>query len=419
MRPRHLDLRPFALNDGENVWVVPGGLTRVALGEGSLVVNSSQGGGSKDTWVLAPDGAEVEPRGRPASADERRLRAARPPALRHVGRRARAGGAATVSASVSRYARVLSRIAESLYWLGRYTERAEATARILDVYSHALLEDRVGGEESACRRLVEAMGAAEAAAAVEVETNIESLVGFFVDDPRFAGSIVRSLEAMWENARGRARGDVVGDVGRASTRPTARSTCAAGRSMYAQHGFLGWVRDRAAIVSGLADATMSHDDTWRFIVLGRSLERVDLTVRLAVDPARRRVGQRGLGRDAAVLRRVRVVPAHLPPRRRRLQGARVPACSTGCSRVRCSTRSARRRPCCSTSIPSSDRHGAGSEPRRVVGRACADLEFVRVAELERSLPEHLARLERARRARARRRSRSASSTTRIAIRWSA
>jgi hypothetical protein len=45
--------------------------------------------------------------------------------------------------------------------------------------------------------------------------------------------------------------------------------------------------------------------------------------------------------------------------------------------------------------PTSDRHGAGSEPRRVVGRACADLEFVRVAELERSLPEHLARLERA------------------------
>ena len=64
MRPRHLDLRPFALNDGENVWVVPGGLTRVALGEGSLVVNSSQGGGSKDTWVLAPDGADGRGRGR-------------------------------------------------------------------------------------------------------------------------------------------------------------------------------------------------------------------------------------------------------------------------------------------------------------------------------------------------------------------
>jgi uncharacterized circularly permuted ATP-grasp superfamily protein len=56
LRPRHLDLRPFAVNDGERVWVVPGGLTRVALPEGSLVVNSSQGGGSKDTWVLAGDG---------------------------------------------------------------------------------------------------------------------------------------------------------------------------------------------------------------------------------------------------------------------------------------------------------------------------------------------------------------------------
>jgi uncharacterized circularly permuted ATP-grasp superfamily protein len=49
---RHVDLRPFAVNDGESIWVLPGGLTRVALSEGGLVVNSSQGGGSKDTWVV-------------------------------------------------------------------------------------------------------------------------------------------------------------------------------------------------------------------------------------------------------------------------------------------------------------------------------------------------------------------------------
>ena len=49
---RHVDLRPFAVNDGEDIWVLPGGLTRVALQEGGLVVNSSQGGGSKDTWVV-------------------------------------------------------------------------------------------------------------------------------------------------------------------------------------------------------------------------------------------------------------------------------------------------------------------------------------------------------------------------------
>jgi uncharacterized circularly permuted ATP-grasp superfamily protein len=53
LAPRHIDLRPFAVNDGEDVWLLPGGLTRVALPEGELKVNSSQGGGSKDTWVLA------------------------------------------------------------------------------------------------------------------------------------------------------------------------------------------------------------------------------------------------------------------------------------------------------------------------------------------------------------------------------
>jgi len=61
--PRHVDLRPFAVNDGEQIRVLPGGLTRVALREGSLIVNSSQGGGSKDTWVL------TSPH-RPPEADE-------------------------------------------------------------------------------------------------------------------------------------------------------------------------------------------------------------------------------------------------------------------------------------------------------------------------------------------------------------
>jgi uncharacterized circularly permuted ATP-grasp superfamily protein len=51
---RHVDLRPYILY-GTDIFVLPGGLTRVALTEGSLVVNSSQGGGSKDTWVLADD----------------------------------------------------------------------------------------------------------------------------------------------------------------------------------------------------------------------------------------------------------------------------------------------------------------------------------------------------------------------------
>ena len=58
LAPRHVDLRPFAIY-GEEIKIVPGGLTRVALREGSMIVNSSQGGGSKDTWVLAEGGDTV------------------------------------------------------------------------------------------------------------------------------------------------------------------------------------------------------------------------------------------------------------------------------------------------------------------------------------------------------------------------
>ena len=61
LRPRHADLRPFAVNDGNDIWVLPGGLTRVALPEGELVVNSSQGGGSKDTWVVGVDRPPAKP----------------------------------------------------------------------------------------------------------------------------------------------------------------------------------------------------------------------------------------------------------------------------------------------------------------------------------------------------------------------
>ena len=52
LAPRHVDLRPFVLLSPKGMDITPGGLTRVALKEGSLVVNSSQGGGTKDTWVL-------------------------------------------------------------------------------------------------------------------------------------------------------------------------------------------------------------------------------------------------------------------------------------------------------------------------------------------------------------------------------
>jgi len=81
LAPRHIDLRPFAVNNGNRVWVLPGGLTRVALGEGDLVVNSSQGGGSKDTWVLARSGRRGA-----AGAQQQMVPAAQAPEAAVVGR---------------------------------------------------------------------------------------------------------------------------------------------------------------------------------------------------------------------------------------------------------------------------------------------------------------------------------------------
>ena len=155
--PRHLDLRPFAVNDGNRVWVMHGGLTRVALVEGSLVVNSSQGGGSKDTWVLS---GATEPR-----RDPRRPRphgSAGGPlhvGVPDAGTPHRPGPATATTAA--RDAAVLSRIAESLFWIGRLVERAEDVSRMLDVSVNLLLEESSASDVEACRTLLSVVGVSE------------------------------------------------------------------------------------------------------------------------------------------------------------------------------------------------------------------------------------------------------------------
>ena len=115
---------------GEEIRIVPGGLTRVALREGSMIVNSSQGGGSKDTWVLDDD----------TSSDLAPGHAARPPAAaaaRRPLRRLAQPGPAAAAVRPGPGAEMLARIAQELFWLGRDLTRAEHTARILDGAFHA------------------------------------------------------------------------------------------------------------------------------------------------------------------------------------------------------------------------------------------------------------------------------------------
>ena len=106
---------------------------------------------------------------------------------------------------------MLSRIAESLYWIGRYVERAEDTARLLDVHYHLLLEDRRADEAAVCRALLDAMGADEAA--IGAEPNAATVTALLAQDPTFSGlDHVLGRRRVGERPR-RARGAVVGAVG--------------------------------------------------------------------------------------------------------------------------------------------------------------------------------------------------------------
>ena len=267
MAPRHIDLRPFAVNDGNDVWVLPGGLTRVALQEGNLIVNSSQGGGSKDTWVLAEGPTE-----QPAPVSGGRPAGRRPPPARtrrHPHRRTGRGAAAVNDV-------ILSRIAEALTWTGRYVERADATGRILDAYLHRMLEDPWRDEDVACRSLYAILGMDAGGERVDMQQVLDQLAF----DARSTGSIEGALGAARLNARS-AREAVSSEMWEclnSTWHALADQRLAARRT--GPYAYLELVRRRAALFFGLADSTMSRDDSWRFVVLGRSLERVDMTVRL-------------------------------------------------------------------------------------------------------------------------------------------
>lgn len=172
---------------------------------------------------------------------------------------------------------MLSRIAESLFWIGRYVERAESTARILDVHVHRVLEDPWLDDASAGRELLAAMGQpAQSGDPVNSRQVTETLAY----DPARPFSIVGALSSARDNARG-ARVVVSSDVWEclnATWNDLPHHVELARR--LGPHVFFRYVRERTAMLAGLVDATLARDDGWRFLVLGRSLERVDMTSRL-------------------------------------------------------------------------------------------------------------------------------------------
>jgi uncharacterized alpha-E superfamily protein len=172
---------------------------------------------------------------------------------------------------------VLSRIAESLFWIGRYVERADDTARILDAFVHRALSDPWADEDHQCRSLLAILGVVPPAGR---HLDTAAVMDQLAYDETASSAIAGAIAAARRNAQG-ARETVSSDVWEClnvtwRALPERRSLAARlGPSAY-----LDYVRDRAAMLAGLAESTLSRDDGWHFLVLGRSLERADMTARL-------------------------------------------------------------------------------------------------------------------------------------------
>lgn len=171
---------------------------------------------------------------------------------------------------------MLSRLAESLFWIGRYIERADDTSRIVDSYVHRIVEDPFNNEDATCRSLYAILGVPQP----EHELLRNEMLQTIVYDEKSPNSIAGALDGAFENAR-RSRDFISSEMWVALN--TTRNELRSRQRVAAGLGpatYLAYVRERCALLAGLTDATLSHDDGWQFLLLGRNLERIDMTTRL-------------------------------------------------------------------------------------------------------------------------------------------
>ncbi len=251
LEPRHIDLRPFIVG-GEYIDVLPGGLTRVALEKGSLLVNSSQGGGSKDTWVLQRPGVTY-------SDSERPLDLCGQPREEHI----------------------LGRASATLYWAGRYLERIDATSRLL----MSSYEDVLGGfgDDSKLRwaELLEVLSITDEFEETNKEASGYAISRFLVDDENNAGSIMSCLNSVRDNLRS-FREKVPTDLREVINDAWVEFSIIDFEKELAEHPqiVLNKFKRLVHTCTGIAESNMSRNDAWRMLNIGRMTERSLLIVRL-------------------------------------------------------------------------------------------------------------------------------------------
>jgi uncharacterized alpha-E superfamily protein len=283
---------------------------------------------------------------------------------------------------------VLSRIAESLFWIGRYVERADDTARLLDVHVQLLLEDPWAEEDAACRSLLSVMDREVPPGRALVGR--EDVLAWLAYDRTSQSSVAGALGAARENAR-RVREIISTELWESLNTTWAQcpARIRAGRS----HDFFAWVRERSAVHAGIVDSAMSRDETWHFMALGRSIERADMTARLLT--TRALAGATGPS-WVDLLRSCGAYEAFL----RTYRGSMSDRLAAGFLLMdrlfpRSIAAALLQAEECLAALDSVAERGSQDEARRHVGRARASLEYRPLAEFLDDLPREMELVQRA------------------------
>ncbi|QCW51151.1 alpha-E domain-containing protein [Nocardioides dongxiaopingii] len=285
---------------------------------------------------------------------------------------------------------MLSRIAESMFWIGRYVERAEDTARILDVQTSLLIEDATLDVDETCHGLLSIMGVEDAPDHVDLSHVLSTLAYDLASPVSIAAAIAAARESarraretlsvpLWEAINTTYRDILSGQFG-------ARRT---------PHVFQ-WVRERAALINGTADATMTRDEGWQFLMLGRCIERADMTSRLVATAS---VTSGTSDQWTSTLRACGAYEAFLRTYRG-LSTERAAAEFLLLDRLfpRSVVFSLNRAEQCLDNLEASgssgQRAGFQNEAQRLLGRTRAELEYRSLSDVVADLPTEMERLQR-------------------------
>lgn len=261
---RHIVLRVFAVWDGTSYTVLPGGLTRVSQEDSSLVVSMQLGGGSKDTWVL---GAQQE---EPGAASREESNAA-------------SRAAAAVVTTPRSSAELPSRVADNLFWLGRYTERVESGVRLVRVMLPSLSGEADFGGIASIETVVHLLGGMgflppefATSSIASQRWNLQRLLGTMVFDPTRTSGIgwnLKHIRRVTWPLKERLSQDTWRvlqqlEIDFSTTPPTGTE-----QRFVAAMGLL----DRAIVTlsafAGLLMENTTRGYGWRFLEIGRRLER--------------------------------------------------------------------------------------------------------------------------------------------------